>query len=138
MFVPNAIPDEPGVYQLVLFLPEDVILRVGALGVFQFPAGRYVYTGSALGGLRRRLARHLRTQKRLRWPIDYLMRHAVVEDVRLFLGGGRSECALNRQTLALPAARVIARGFGSSDCHCPAHLVYLGRDSCLTVQNELV
>jgi len=136
MFQFDAIPNERGVYQLVLFLPEDITLRVGALGVFRFPAGRYVYTGSALGGLRRRLARHLRTQKRLRWHIDYLMRHAVVEDVRLFLGGGRSECALNRQTLALPAARVIARGFGSSECHCPTHLVYLGQDGCLPAPNE--
>ena len=62
MFVPDAIPNEPGTYQLVLFLPEDITLQVGALGVFRFPAGRYVYTGSALGGLRRRLAGPLRAQ----------------------------------------------------------------------------
>jgi Uri superfamily endonuclease len=133
MFQFDAIPNEPGVYQLVLFLPEDITLRVGALGVFHFPAGRYVYTGSALGGLRRRLARHLRWQKRLRWHIDYLLPHAVVEHVRLFLSGERRECALNRQTLALPHARVVARGFGSSDCRCPTHLVYLGQDGCLPV-----
>jgi Uri superfamily endonuclease len=133
MFQFDAIPNEPGVYQLVLFLPEDITLRVGALGVFHFPAGRYVYTGSALGGLRARLARHLRTQKRLRWHIDYLLPHAVVEDIRLFLTKERRECAINRQTLTLPHARVIARGFGSSDCRCPTHLVYLGQDGCLPV-----
>jgi len=123
----DAIPNEPGAYQLVLSLAEEVTLQVGALGTFRFPVGKYIYTGSALGGLRRRLARHLRQEKRLRWHIDYLLQHATVEDVRLYPAGGLSECALNRRLLALPHVRVIARGFGSSDCTCPTHLVYLGR-----------
>ncbi|GBC96131.1 hypothetical protein HRbin16_01932 [bacterium HR16] len=123
----DAIPNEPGAYQLVLSLAEEVTLQVGALGTFRFPTGKYIYTGSALGGLRRRLARHLRQEKRLRWHIDYLLQHATVEDVRLYPAGGLSECALNRRLLALPHVRVIARGFGSSDCTCPTHLVYLGR-----------
>ena len=123
----DTIPSEPGAYQLVLRLAEEVTLQVGALGTFRFPAGKYLYTGSALGGLRRRLARHLRREKRLHWHIDYLLQHAVVEDVHLYPADGLSECALNRQLLALPHVRVIARGFGSSDCTCPTHLVYLGR-----------
>ncbi len=123
----NTIPDEPGMYQLVLSLAEEVTLQVGALGTFRFPTGKYLYTGSALGGLRKRLARHLRREKRLHWHIDYLLQHAVVEEFRLYPADGLSECALNRRMLALPHARVIARGFGSSDCTCPAHLVYLGR-----------
>lgn len=125
----DVIPNEPGVYQLVLSLAKGVTLRIGALGMFHFPAGSYVYTGSALGGLRARIARHLRREKRLRWHIDYLLQHAVVQDVRLFPTGERKECAMNLRTLALPYARVIARGFGSSDCRCPAHLVYLGQDT---------
>lgn len=129
----EAIPNEPGVYQLVLSLAEGVTLRIGALGTFHFPPGSYIYTGSALGGLRARIARHLRPEKRLRWHIDYLLQHAVVEDVRLFPTGERRECSINWQTLALPHARVIARGFGSSDCRCPAHLVYLGQDTSPSV-----
>ncbi|GIV15123.1 MAG: hypothetical protein KatS3mg022_0558 [Armatimonadota bacterium] len=121
----HALPDEPGAYQLVLYLAEEVSLRVGALGTFRFPVGRYVYTGSALGGLRARLARHLRKDKRLRWHIDYLLQHAVVEDIRLFRTRERIECAINQQTLVQSHAQVIARGFGSSDCRCPTHLVYL-------------
>lgn len=123
----DAIPNEPGAYQLLLSLAEEVTLQVGALGTFRFPVGKYIYTGSALGGLRKRLARHLRREKRLRWHIDYLLQYAVVEDVHLYPADGLSECALNRQLLALPRVRVIARGFGSSDCACPTHLVYLGR-----------
>lgn len=123
---PQSIPDEPGVYQMVLSLAEEVTLQVGALGTFRFPAGRYVYTGSALGGLRARVARHLRWQKRLRWHIDYLLQHATVQEVHLFPTRERSECLFNQQVLASRQARVIARGFGSSDCRCPTHLVYLG------------
>ncbi|GIV21224.1 MAG: hypothetical protein KatS3mg023_2975 [Armatimonadota bacterium] len=130
MLPPDAIPNEPGAYQLVLFLAKDITLQVGALGTFEFPAGRYLYTGSALAGLRRRIARHLRKEKRLRWHIDYLLQYAVVEDIRLFPLSEQGECAINQQALALPHARVIAHGFGSSDCRCPAHLVYLGQDVC--------
>ncbi|MDW8289131.1 MAG: GIY-YIG nuclease family protein [Armatimonadota bacterium] len=128
-----SIPNVPGAYQLVLYLPQEVFLRVGALGSFLFPVGRYVYTGSALGGLRARVVRHLRLQKRLRWHMDYLLQHAHVEDIRLFPTQERIECALNRQLLSLPDARVVARGFGSSDCHCPAHLVYLANCSIPTL-----
>jgi Uri superfamily endonuclease len=121
----DHIPVEPGVYQLVLRLPEAVTLQVGKLGTFTFRAGRYVYTGSALGGLRARIARHLRAQKRLRWHIDYLLPHTELEDIRYQVSLERLECARNREMLALPCAQVIAPGFGSSDCRCPTHLVYL-------------
>lgn len=109
----------------MFYLSKEVVLRVGALGIFCFPAGRYVYTGSALRGLRARVRRHLSREKRLRWHIDYLLPHAQVEEIRLFPTRERIECDWNRQLLALPNARVVARGFGSSDCRCPTHLVYL-------------
>ncbi|MCS6830677.1 MAG: GIY-YIG nuclease family protein [bacterium] len=123
---------------MALRLSGEVTLQVGALGTFCFPAGRYIYTGSALGGLRARLSRHLRQQKKLRWHIDYLLQHATVEDIRLFPTHERIECALNRQVLALPHARVVARGFGSSDCRCLTHLVYLGQDTGAPMRNGML
>lgn len=118
--------DRPGVYQLSLFLPKSVRLRVGRLGVFVFPAGRYIYTGSALGGVERRLARHRRRRKTLHWHIDYFLRHARLDGVRVVFTCRRLECILNRATLRRPGARVVAPRFGARDCRCPAHLVYLG------------
>lgn len=120
--------DERGVCQLHLLIAKPARLKIGRLGVFLFPAGRYVYTGSALSGLNRRLARHQRQEKRLHWHIDYLLRHARIERIVALPTQERRECALNRELLAQPGARVIAGGFGSSDCRCPAHLVYLGDD----------
>jgi Uri superfamily endonuclease len=101
---------------------------VGKLGTFLFPAGRYIYTGSALSGLECRLARHRRHEKKRHWHIDYLLEHACIEEITLLQTRERLECALNAEALARPGARVIAARFGSSDCRCPAHLVYLEAD----------
>jgi sugar fermentation stimulation protein A len=115
-----------GVYQLHLFLPEAVRVRVGKLGTFDFPAGRYLYTGSALNGLEQRLARHLRRKKKMHWHIDYLLRYARVERIDTVRTSRKRECELNGRAMNAPGARILAKGFGSSDCRCPAHLVYLG------------
>jgi len=118
--------DEPGVYQLHLFVPKQARVKVGKLGVFLFPAGRYIYSGSALSGLSRRVSRHQRREKRLHWHIDYLLRHARIERIDTLPTQQRLECALNAYAFEQPGARVIVKGFGSSDCGCLAHLVYLG------------
>lgn len=118
--------DTPGVYQLHLVLDRPTRIAVGKLGDFEFPAGCYVYTGSALGGLERRLSRHRSRPVRLHWHIDYLLRHArlVREDVTPTREP--LECSLSRMTLRMPGAQVVVPRFGSSDCTCPSHLVYLG------------
>jgi sugar fermentation stimulation protein A len=120
--------DGPGAYQLHLFLARTARLKVGKLGEFLFPAGRYIYTGSALNGLERRLSRHRRQEKRLRWHIDYLLRFARIERVAVWKTTRRLECALNGELLARAGARVVVEGFGSSDCRCRTHLVYLDGD----------
>lgn len=123
-----------GVYQLLIRLDKDETIPVGKLGTFTFPAGFYVYTGSAMGGLDARIARHLSKTKRFHWHIDYLLersaviRYAIRElegwQVRGFEGSESQECRLNSATLALEGARIPVKGFGSSDCSCHAHLVH--------------
>ena len=61
----------PGTYQLILRVPATR-LSVGALGAWDIDAGVYVYTGSAVNGVRQRVLRHLRPGARVRWHIDYL------------------------------------------------------------------
>jgi Uri superfamily endonuclease len=110
-------------YQLQIQLARPTRCVIGRLGEFDFPAGRYVYTGSARRGLEARIARHQRAEKTLRWHIDYLLAAPGVEIVGV-LRSSRRECALNR---AVPG-RVPVAGFGASDCSagCIAHLKYLG------------
>jgi Uri superfamily endonuclease len=110
-------------YQLLIDVSQPVRCAIGCLGEFDFPAGLYVYTGSARRNLDARIARHIRREKALRWHIDYLLTSQgvhVVEVVR----SRRTECALNRAS----RGRIVAVGFGASDCRadCGAHLKYLG------------
>src|SRR5512134_2327284 len=84
-------------YQLLLRLNQDSLLRIGCLGAFDFPAGRYVYTGSARRDLEARIARHLSPAKRLHWHIDYLLCCAGVEVLRVRRFRG-AECAVNSHT----------------------------------------
>lgn len=117
---------DSGSYQLTIELTESVRIRIGALGEREFPAGTYVYTGSAMRNLDARVARHLRTHhKKLRWHIDYLLASpaATVVEVHKFPAAVREECARNLRLIEAGAA-VPVPGFGSSDCRiCPSHLV---------------
>ena len=65
-------PHPTGSYALVLRLPSRRKIRVGKLGLVEFPRGHYVYFGSALGGLNARVARNLSNDKKLHWYADYL------------------------------------------------------------------
>ena len=119
-----------GTYALFLHLEHDTPIVVGRLGTFHFRAGYYIYVGSALGngGLSARLARHHRSQKRLHWHIDYWLAHARIVGVQTDASGERLECVWARNWLDTPGAQVIAPHFGTSDCACPTHLIYLGND----------
>ena len=114
----------PGVYHLLVYLSRDAVIEVGRLGTYRFPAGYYVYTGSALGGLEPRIARHIRHQKRLHWHIDYLLQHGYIIEVVKHRTKDRLECQFNQRVLSLPGCEIPVRGFGSSDCKCSSHLAY--------------
>ncbi len=113
-----------GTYALLLWLGESEEIVVGRLGRFAFPAGYYLYVGSALGGLEGRLARHSRQEKRLRWHIDYLLQRALLLEVWSMASEKRLECLWAEVARNLPGAQVPIPRFGSSDCRCPSHLIY--------------
>jgi Uri superfamily endonuclease len=112
-------------YQLLIRLAEPVRVQIGRLGSFEFPAGRYVYTGSAKRNPEARIARHGAAEKRLRWHIDYLLvaPGAAISETLRFV---EPECAVNART----AGRILVPGFGASDCRagCGSHLKFLGAD----------
>jgi Uri superfamily endonuclease len=115
-----------GTYQLLICLFQTTRIRIGLKGVFRFPKGYYIYTGSAKNGLKARVERHLRQEKRRFWHIDYLLEHASIRRVFLF-EDEFEECSLAKRVLDMRNARIIVPGFGASDCKCPAHLVYFER-----------
>ncbi|MFQ5869667.1 MAG: DUF123 domain-containing protein, partial [Candidatus Zixiibacteriota bacterium] len=114
-------------------------IKVGGLGTFDFPAGFYVYTGSAKRGFSSRIQRHRSKVKKRFWHIDYLLAKAEIHEVRLFKNSGLSECELARRVACKVEANVIAPGFGASDCNCRSHLAYFkrGGDAPLAEVREL-
>jgi len=111
-----------GMYALVLKVGEPSRkVCVGSLGEVIFKAGFYVYTGSALKNLDKRIQRHLRRGgKRRHWHIDYLRETADVVAVLTWNVKQRLECCLNDAISQM--ARGCVAGFGSSDCSCRSHL----------------
>lgn len=116
---------ERGTYILVLELEGEVEIAIGRRGSFVFPAGCYVYAGSALNGLSGRIARHLRRKKKLRWHIDYLTVLARPVAVHVYRGRERRECEAASYYAGRQGARIPVPRFGASDCRCGAHLAWL-------------
>ena len=114
-------------YALIIRLEEDTLLHVGALGELLFPRGHYVYAGSARRRMASRVARHMRRDKKLQWHVDYLTQKARVVAAWCDPGEKAHECLWSRRLAGMERARLFARGFGSSDCRCPGHLIYMPR-----------
>ena len=116
-----ASSDRRRLYVVVAWVPRRETIVVGSLGAVTFARGWYAYVGSARRGRDARVARHRRAGKPLRWHADYLFSRypagrAWLLDTRL------SECEL----AARLGGEVVPR-FGSSDCRCGGHLVWLPR-----------
>jgi Uri superfamily endonuclease len=110
-----------GSYVLLMSLPEEWKSTVGRLGTIYFPSGYYAYVGSALGGFRSRLDRHLRTGKKPHWHIDYLREKALLDAIITGESPERTECTI---ALALDRHFGSVPGFGTSDCRCRSHLFF--------------
>jgi Uri superfamily endonuclease len=127
----NALP-HPGCYSLMVDLKRKKIIRVGKLGEAVFPAGTYVYTGSAMKGLGARLQRHCRRKKKIHWHIDYLLTlpEARIKKIILYPAAPAQECRQNKRIATQPGAAVILKNFGASDCKsgCASHLFFFAKD----------
>ena len=121
---PLSLPAVAGSYVLELALDREVGLRPGKLGAIRLGPGRLRYYGSARGpgGVRARVARHLRRHGRRHWHVDWLLSLTPVRQAMVDLEA--TECDLVRRDLDSGRWLVAAAGFGSSDCRsCPAHLL---------------
>ena len=134
----QSIPDSitvlsrPGCYSLIIDLKRKKTIRVGKLGEAVFPAGTYVYTGSAMKGLRTRLKQHCAKIKKIHWHIDHLLTlpDARIRKIILYPAAPGQECRQNKRIAARTGAAVILENFGASDCEsgCTSHLLYFAKD----------
>ena len=130
-----------GTYCILMRLNSDAVISVGRLGELEFPKGHYVYVGSALNSLMPRLKRHLSTDKKLHWHVDYFLNHKDVEvvDILYTIDDIKWECKL-ASSISKNASGI--ENFGSSDCKCNSHLFYLKQlehmeNSCISAFKNL-
>lgn len=118
--------EDKGIYLLVFKLKNKEKLKIGGLGERIFEKGFYIYVGSAMNNLTKRINRHLRKDKKLKWHIDYLISKAQnlkVIPIRTF---EKLECKLAEE-LSLISQKTIP-DFGASDCRCKSHLFYFSKN----------
>lgn len=110
-----------GSYILLIKLSENKKIKVGKLTKLFFKKGFYVYIGSAMNNLEKRISRHLRKNKKFHWHIDYLLQKADILEVYLKENTIKEECKLanifSEKLEKIP-------GFGCSDCKCKSHMFY--------------
>lgn len=112
-----------GSYVLVLENRSDAEYKIGALGKQKFQKGYYVYIGSAMNNLDKRISRHLRKRKKNFWHIDYLTGGGmeVIENYPI-RRSDRIESALSNEIMILSNDSI--KDFGASDTGDYSHLHY--------------
>ncbi len=125
----DAVSAEPGAYVLIIELDAPLALGMATLPNAVLAPGRYAYCGSAHGpgGLKARIARHIRRGKPQHWHIDRLT--AAGRIVAVHAEAEARECALMARVRAHSGASIPVAGFGSTDCRsCQAHLAAVPAD----------
>ncbi|HRX82500.1 MAG TPA: DUF123 domain-containing protein, partial [Pirellulaceae bacterium] len=124
----QRLGNEPGTYALVFRCDATTDLTIGKLGILTTEPGFYVYTGSAFGpgGIEARVSRHIRTDKRPRWNIDYLRPFAQLLEIWHTHDPQRRECSWSHALASMKTTTVPLQGFGASDCEhgCETHLYF--------------
>ena len=120
----ESINVEHTLYTIYLRLDHDKSIEIGKLGEYFFQKGTYVYVGSAKRNIVKRIQRHKDIEKRLHWHFDYLRPFGIITKIITYderLG----ECALAEKIRKIEHGTLPFKGFGSSDCKCYSHLIYL-------------
>jgi len=116
----NQEAHDRGSYLLILRLEKGMKLEVGRLDRVSFERGYYVYVGSAMANLTRRIERHRRLRKQHHWHIDELRAVAEFHAALAIRSSDRLECEI-AGALSMISNWTIP-GFGCTDCSCPTHL----------------
>lgn len=115
-----------GSYLLILYLKKGQKVEVGKLGKVSFRKGFYIYVGSAMANLSKRMERHRHIEKRHHWHIDELRAIAEFHTVLPIRSSDRLECEIAKAMSEIAEGSV--SGFGSTDCSCETHLFSMSEE----------
>jgi Uri superfamily endonuclease len=121
------ISKDPGVYAIIIYIKDNINLTL-AKNTHYFTPGYYIYLGSAkqYGGIKSRINRHLKKNKKLKWHIDYLTSNHLVKIKAVIYAKTKifKECTFVK-ILKENYFEIASKNFGSSDCKekCGAHLL---------------
>ncbi len=120
----DSIDIDKGNYCLVIKMEEDSNIKIGAKGSIFFSKGYYVYVGSALNILSKRIERHISKKKKKHWHVDYLLlnKNADLKEVIYTYCTEKIECQISDKINKKSDANI--EHFGCSDCNCESHLYY--------------
>ena len=88
-----------GSYVLIIKLERREKLKIGALGEIEFEKGYYAYVGSAMNSIEKRVERHSKRDKILKWHIDYLLRQAKIKNIFCQENNEKEECKIAEKFL---------------------------------------
>lgn len=114
--------EDKGTYLLVFELKNEEKIKIGNLGEKIFKKGFYVYVGSSMNNLSKRIKRHFRKKKKLKWHIDYLLLKASNLKSIPIRSAEKLECEIAKELFSISDKPILR--FGSSDCKCESHLFY--------------
>jgi Uri superfamily endonuclease len=107
------------VYCAFFKIEQKMDIEIGALGEKQFEPGIYIYVGSAMTNVEKRLERHFSKTENKHWHIDYFSAEAEPLDYFILPENSEYECVLAEK---LEGFCEPVQKFGSSDCSCNSHL----------------
>ncbi len=110
-------------YCLIIKLKKDSTISIGKIGQLNFKKGNYIYVGSALNSIDARVKRHLKSDKKLFWHIDYLLNssNSSIDKIILERSNIKWECVIAKE---IAKEGIGITKFGCSDCKCDSHLFY--------------
>lgn len=109
-----------GSYFLVIKVERDKSVRTKRRE-FPLKAGYYVYVGSAMNSLGKRVERHFKKDKKLHWHIDFLLKESELLRAYLIPSDTKIEEKLSREVSKFGKP---VKGFGASDLKINSNLYY--------------
>jgi sugar fermentation stimulation protein A len=122
--------EDRGSYLMLYHLSRKRLIEIGGLGKVAFRPGYYVYVGSAMKSLSKRVERHRRIRKKFHWHIDYFRNRAEFQAALPVRSEDDLEC--ERASGMSNISEWSVPGFGCSDCSCPSHLFGFSADPLST------